>query len=318
MTRTMLRGATLTAALLLLPACADEEMAPYGRLTSLRVLAIQSDPVAPGPGETTTLTPLLYVPEGQLAPEFEWSWCPFPGPASDGYPCEVEPGELGELSALAELGIPLELPPLELGSGPTATFTHGIAPELLQMLCAELGPDLPEVNCPLGFPVQLRLRASNAEAEVFAVRPLYLAFTPGQVNASIPVIPGLELRRDGEWRAVTEGFADPLRRDDVNALRTSIEETAAETYTVVVAAGETAEQRERLTLSWFVESGDTKSFRTGFIDGVSGIGVLNENEWYPARVDDDPRETAELVLVLRDNREGVSWWRHTFALEEAE
>ena len=48
--------------------CAGEEFDPFNRLTSLRVLAIKSEPVAPAPGEVTTLSSLLYVPEGMPDP----------------------------------------------------------------------------------------------------------------------------------------------------------------------------------------------------------------------------------------------------------
>jgi hypothetical protein len=314
MMRLLLGGLTLMSALTLLGGCAGEEMAPYQRLTSLRVLAIQSNPVAPGPGETTTLEPLLYVPAGQSEPELSWSWCPFPGSASEGYPCEFSSEDLAELG---ELGVPLSLPPLELGVGPRVDFVNTMPPELLMLLCARLNQAAPTLACRNGFPVQIQLRVKTDQDEVFAVRTLNLAFDPAQAQNVIPALPGLELRVGTDWTPVTEDFVGPVRRDEPNELRALITEDQAEFYQLATATGQAVSQRERLTLSWFVESGDTKSRRTGFIEGVSSLEVLNENEWSPDRKDDYPRDTAEVVLVLRDDREGVSWWRHTFDLVEA-
>lgn len=313
--RLVLRGAPRLLLGLLLAGCAGEEMAPYGRLTSLRVLAIQSDPVSPLPGETTTLTPLLYVPEGQVEPELEWSWCPFPGSASDGYPCELE--SVADLAELAELGVPVELPPLELGVGPTASFTHAVDPLLLAALCTGIGEELPGFSCPEGFPVQVRLRARTDEDEVFAVRTLYLGLDPTRAPNAIPELDGLEVKVGREWVAVTDDAPVEVLRDEENELRALVEEDQAESYDLVGLDGEATSARERLTLSWFVESGDTWSERTGFIEGVAPIEVLNENRWFPAPEDDYPEDFSELILVLRDNREGVSWWRHTFDLVEA-
>ncbi len=325
MTRIPLRGSPRIVLCLVLAGCAGEEMAPYGRLTSLRVLAIQSDPVAPLPGETTTLTPLLYVPEGQGEPELEWSWCPFPGSASDGYPCELD--STGELAELAELGVPLELPPLELGEEPTASFTNSLDPLLLAGLCAGLdasgleGSELSGLglgfDCRHGFPVQVRLRARTDEDEVFAVRTLHLGFDPTRAPNAIPELEGLEAKVGGDWIAATDDDPGEVTRDEENELRALVGEDQAQSYELVGPDGETTLARERLTLSWFVESGDTWAARTGYIEGVAPIEVLQENRWFPALEDDYPEDTAELVLVLRDDREGVSWWRHTFDLVEA-
>jgi len=315
MTRRALRGAPRLLFGLLLAGCAGEEMAPYGRLTSLRVLAIQSDPVSPLPGETTTLTPLLYVPEGQGEPELEWSWCPFPGSASDGYPCELE--SVADLAELAELGVPVELPPLELGVGPTASFTHSLDPLLLAALCAGLGEELPGFGCPEGFPVQVRVRVRTEEDELFAVRTLYLGLDPTRAPNAVPEVGGLEVRVGREWVTVTDDAPGEVLRDEENELRALVAEDQAESYELVGFDGEVTSARERLTLSWFVESGNTRAERTGYIEGVAPIEVLNANRWTPAREDDYPEGSSELILVLRDDREGVGWWRHTFDLGEA-
>jgi hypothetical protein len=72
--------------------------------------------------------------------------------------------------------------------------------------------------------------------------------------------------------------------------------------------GQIADMRERLRLTWFVESGVTRYEQTGFIDGVTGdfAGAL-ENRWKPGVEKDSPAAAARIVVVIRDNRGGVSW-----------
>lgn len=309
----LLSRAVLVSALLWLAGCAGDPMAPFGRLTSLRVLAIQSDPVSPGPDETTTLTPLLFVPEDQEQPELEWSWCPFAGPESEGYPCMVGEEDFAELGAE---GIDLELPPLDLGTGPTATLTNGLPPMVLAALCAGPNGEAAGLACPTGFPVQIRLHAHNDDDDVVAVRDLYLRFDDSQPPNSPPELPGVEMKVGGDWVPVDDAFDEPVRRDKPNEFRALVTEDQAESYPVTDATGATTTERERLILSWFVETGWTKSGHTTFIEGVAPIEILNENEWFPEREEDYERDTAEMVLVLRDSREGVAWWRHTFDVAE--
>jgi len=201
--------------------------------------------------------------------------------------------------------------------GPTASFTHSLDPLLLAALCAGLGEELPGFVCPEGLPVQVRLRVRTDEDELFAVRTLYLGLDPTQAPNAIPELDGLQVQVDGEWVDVTDDGPAEVLRDEENELRALVDEDQAQSYELVGLDGEVTSARERLTLSWFVESGDTWAERTGYIEGVAPIEVLNENRWIPAREDDYPEDSSELILVLRDDREGTSWWRHTFDLVEA-
>ena len=148
--------------------CAGEEFDPFNRLTSLRVLAIKSEPVTPGPGEATTLSSLLYVPEDQSEPELAWSWCPFPGSPDEGYPCETDEHSLGELGEV------LQLPPLELGTGATATLENTLDPEIASLFCQGEADASALPYCDEGFPVQVKLRVKTDQDEVVAVRKLVL------------------------------------------------------------------------------------------------------------------------------------------------
>ena len=291
--------------------CAGREFDPYNRLNSLRVLAIKSDPVAPAPGETTTLSALLYVPEGQSEPELTWSWCPFPGSSDDGYACEVEEESLGELEQM------MQLPPFELGTGETVTFENTLNPMIVQGVCrgSADAPALP--FCREGLPAQIKLKVKTDQDEVIAVRKLNVRFDPEVGTNSNPVIDGVEARIKGEWLTIDEAFDELLKRDQRTELRANVTEEQAEQYESFDADGELQTSRERLTLTWFVESGHTKSERTGYIEDISPMDVLRENRWTPEPTKDYSPDTAELVLVLRDSREGVAWHRVTVGLTES-
>ena len=75
--------------------------------------------------------------------------------------------------------------------------------------------------------------------------------------------------------------------------------------------------RERLIFTWFIESGDTSSERTVFIDDAVALEDASEVEWEPDREDDFPGRVSALILVLRDEREGVSWRLVTAGLEDS-
>lgn len=223
----MTRTLALFAVLLPFAMGCDEDYPPYVRLDSLRVLAIQSEPISPAAGETTTLTPLVYAPEGQVV-SYAWSWCPLAGPANQGYPCLVSEAQLqsGQLAQLQ--GQPLAVPPYDLGNAPTASFPVTFDPERLRMFCrpnsllaapatdagagdagaedagAVLPPDAgaPQgdgggdeaafgLDCSNGLPIQIKLTVSTATDRVDTVRALTLKLSGPQPANTNPVIDGL-------------------------------------------------------------------------------------------------------------------------------
>jgi hypothetical protein len=290
--------------------CAGDRFDPFNRVNSLRVLAIRSEPVAPAPGETTTLSALLFVPKGQSKPVLTWSWCPFPGSAAEGYPCTVDE------KLFAGAGGQLALPPLDLGTGDTVQFEHSVSPELLSALCAGV-TDMPElVVCDGGFPVQIKLQVKTDRDELVAVRTLRLR-TDARIGANEnPIVDGVSAKLDGTWQELGKASDATLPRDVVTKLKAAVAEDQAEEYVGLDNYRKEATLRERLRMSWFIESGDTEFEHTGFIDGLTDFDVLLDNSWVPGKKVDYSRDTSQLILVLRDNREGVSWHRVTVGLED--
>jgi len=297
-----------------LSAGCTEGFDPYNRLTDMRVLAIQSEPAAPAPGETTALTPLIYLPPGDEVDSLSWSWCPFSGSAYEGYPCLITEEELAALGG----GSAGDIPPYDLGQGETASFEHGLDPALLAAVCAGTA-DQPELlDCDGGFPVQIKLTARSAEGEeVDTVRTLRLRFDDSHEPNQNPVVEGLQAVLDDDEQAI-DG-AEPtvtLPRREETVVRAQVPDSAIESYTGLSDDGVSEERVERLLITWFVESGDTKSQRTAFIDDIEPLEDAVENEWEPEGADDYPRETSEIVVVVRDDRDGVAWMRGMVTLGE--
>jgi hypothetical protein len=280
--------------LFLLSAC-TQDFDPYYLLNSPRVLALRSDPVAPYTHETTTLSAYVYTPPGTHIDDRAWSWCPAPGSASDGYPCLVTEDQLGGA-----------VPPFDLGHGETATFENSIAPAALQQICSQN-----VVDCSEGFPVQIKLVLHAGGAEIVTVRALRLRFSSEQQANANPTIDGLSASVDGADVPI-DGAT--LARRQKTTIRAAVPESAAESYTGRDADGNATTVRERVTLSWFVETGDLHAQRTAFIDGVVPFADAEANTWRPDATKDYAPATARLVVIVRDSRDGVAWAEGTAAL----
>jgi hypothetical protein len=281
-----------------------EDFDPYNRLTGLRVLAIRSEPPMPGPGETAALSALVYAPAGDPATGYEWSWCPLAGSPNEGHPCLVTPDQIAELAAAG-----VTLPSFDLGSEPTASLTHAVDPGLLTALCEGTAVGLPQLpDCEGGFPVQVKLVVRSAARTVTAVRQLRLRFDPATEPNANPTIEGLLARQEEDlFVPITEQNALTLPRDDETVIRAVVPESAAETYLGKDVELRPARVHEQLVLTWFIESGDTKSEHTSFIFGEVPLKDAVSNEWIPARSKKYAPDRARLIVVLRDNRGGVSW-----------
>lgn len=283
----------------------DSDFDPYNRVSSLRVLAVQSEPAAPAPLETAALRALVNVPEGESA-SYEWSWCPFAGEAGDGAACLVREDELR--AAVMDMSA---LPAFDLGREPTATFAHELDPALLAEWCSlALGASIAFAapDCALGFPIQVRLRVTTESDEVIALRTLFLRFAPEHAPNQNPVIDALRAGADdlppvlpGE----TPSAVVPRRAE--SALEAPVSAASAESYSRSAPSGESEVVSERLVWTWFVEGGETEFQRTSLIGGVIPLEEAQRNAWTPPSLEEYPSEVARLWVVVRDERGGVGW-----------
>jgi len=277
------------------------------------VLAIRAEPPLPAPGESSTLSALVYSKPDDPPLTFRWSWCPLAGPAEEGYPCRISDEQI---AALAQAGV--TLPSFDLGDQPTAQVTHAIDPLILTQLCE--GAGLPEVpRCEGGFPIQIRLTVTSASKTETAVRELRLRLGPAAEPNANPTIDGLLAQPPNleEFQLIDDQAAMTLPRHEKSALRAVVAESASEEYQGLDNDRQPARVNEVLALTWFVESGDTKSERTSFVKGQTPLAVALENEWTPARTKDYEPARSRIIVVIRDNRGGVAWREGTVMLGDA-
>jgi hypothetical protein len=309
---------TLVLAASALPAGAGcgGDFDPYNRLNSLRLLAIRSTPVAPATGETTTLDALVYTTPKMTDPVlYHWTWCPLPGPANGGYQCLVTEDQL---TALA--GQPVSF---DLGGGDTAMLTNNLDPMLLQKICDGMPGISPPIDCTGGFPVQLRVdiwTKSDQSDMVSGVRPLRLRFSPDQepnTNPTVgPLAANTNMGADPGDPITADGMGSPtLPRAKETDLFATVDIAASEAYTGKDDQGQPVQVYEHLTLSWFVETGTTTRERTAYLKDLADLTVAGSNKWKPAVKKDYAPDTAKLIVVIRDDRNGMGWTSGVVNLE---
>ena len=299
----------------------SEDFAPFTRLETLRILGMQTDPPTPTTGETSTLRALVYMPPGTSTPSYAWSWCPFPGSASDGYPCLVTEEMLSELPG--GTGVPS----FDLGTAPTASFTNSIDPALLTAVCGGMLPGQPErLNCTGGFPMQITLTIDNGVETVKAVSTVRLRFTPTaaldppiyglDAPNAIPTIDALTAYRPDSVSDIVDPPVTTIPRFTGTPIRATVDRAAVESYDSADDDGNPATLTERLFITWYVETGDLDENRTSYVsDEQAPFEALQDNVWTPDLREDYAPSTSRLYAVIHDNRGGVSWRTGTVNLD---
>jgi hypothetical protein len=294
-------------------------------VSNLRVLAVRAEPVNPGLGATTTLDALVYAPDAEIAqtadPSFTyaWSWCPRLGNPNDGFPCPVDEEQLQQLAATARL---VDLPPLSLGADPTSAFRNPFPGAVLAHLCDQGYAGTP-ADCRGGFPVRVKVTVAHGGVERTATMILRLPITDDAASNANPRFepggPALGALMAGVEQPIDEQAAVTLPRLKETDLRAHVSDAEAESYVGLDDDDTVAVLRERLVLSWYVETGDVTadSFHTGYFPGLTDIGQFLSNKWKPGKQADFPLDHARLIVVLRDNRGGVSWASGVVGLEAA-
>ncbi len=292
---------------------------PEARLTKLRVLAVRAEPVNPNVGEITTLDTLVYVPPDAAGDPvtYSWSWCPELGDPSDGYRCPETDQEIQEMGA--ELGV-TDIPPLSLGTDATATFRNPFPPAVLADLCNR-GFELGASRCDQGFPIRIAVTVAQGNVRLPATTVLTLPVADGATTNLNPAFaaggPAVTALMNGVDVPIDDQASVMLPRVIETKLHANVADSEAETFEGLDDDGQPALLRERLTLSWYVETGDVEpdSFHTGYFPGTTDLDKLLSNGWKPGERADYPRDDAQIILVLRDSRGGVGWTSGRVGLE---
>lgn len=284
---------------------------PYNELIGFRVLAIRTNPPTLDPRGRATIDALVHTTPGADV-EYDWSWCPFRGSATEKFECAVSHDDLQKMiDATVGPGV-VTVPPYALSSTATATFSYELPPQLFLGLCEALKmqslPDFVEApDCDGTYEITLRLVARSEGKEVIALKKLGLVYSSEAQPNSNPAFGAVSYwpsdQPESSAVPLERGSPPTLRRDTKYMLKLDIDESSSETVTS--STGMTS--RELLFATWFTEGGATDSQRTTFIDGEVPFENLRKNELTTPRKPDYSPDLMKLFFVLRDNRGGVTW-----------
>ena len=311
----------------------SETSDPYNRVNTLRVMAIRSEPAIPLPGETATYSALVLAPDpaDPSLPDstltYEWTWCPFPGAADDGYPCLLT----DDLKKTLPADVVNALPQEDLGTDPQAMLANAVDPAILGAICEGMGGNMGGLDCTGGFPVQIKLVVKTATDEVKSVFRTRWGLKAEDANTN-PTVDALDFVLKDTSTSMDAGAMDAgaptvtktlaidetnsqkvaLVRDEANDLR--LRDTLIDQSETYMGLNDQipplpATLKERLFVSWFVESGNTDEMSTGYIPDKTTKDIFLKNAWTPGTTKKYPRDTSRIFLVIRDNRAGVGWYQ---------
>ncbi len=300
-------------ALCLLPlsvwACSDP-LDPYEEVQGLRVLAISADSPQLTPGASATVSALV-TEEGA---SYQWSWCPFALPASQGAGCAISHEEF-QMVANMILPSPAVVPDYDLGTGETAAFTHSLPPMFYKAVCDfVLSQNIPDgfdaPDCSQKFEIQVGLTVTKGGESIVSVSSLELLYddvVPANTN---PVLLGLSAKQsDGTLVELDAMAPTQLVKGSLVELSIEVNEDSSESYQKVEPSGEVVPAEENLIATWFYDGGSMDKSRSSYVPGSVEFEVLTKNEWDPLEVDE-----ATLYVVLRDGRGGTSFLKRSIEL----
>lgn len=322
--RGAMRALTAPLALLVLSLGCSEDFDPYNELLNFRVLAVRAEKPTIAFGEAARLDALTYNPDDSPV-SWSWSWCPATEGASRGYACAFSRESLQEnIDARFGAGI-VTVPPYELSTTSSATFSYDLPPALFEGVCAAVSQaDLPAFverpKCDGTFEITIKLVARAGDRQVTAVKGLNLIYGDRAPLNTNPTIMGVRIRDQADPETALEPL-DPtttatLARDHAYTLELQVPESTAETFTSVSSDGTTKRLRESLLFTWFVEGGEMDSARTSFIEGEVPMERATRNIFKTPRKADYPRRRLRLAFVVIDGRGGVAWTERTIALAD--
>jgi hypothetical protein len=301
----------------LLTACGGD-FAPYNLLEGLRVLAVRAEPPVLAAGDSTTLDALVWLPSSEPV-TYEWSWCPFTESRDTGFECAVTAEEV-QAAVDEALGPGTVTVDFDLGTDATAALAYPGDASLVRSLCEQVLARAATsvsgaISCDDGLEITVRLVASTSNDSVTVVKRVPLVLEPSAATNTNPSFgPGVRIagKRDRDEALAAElalDGSDLIAAGSKYRLWVDIAEGSFETF---VPPGDALEETpaprgESLFLTWFVSAGETDATRTSFIDGETSPGDLRENVWSIAPFEEIPEQRVELVLVLRDERGGVTW-----------
>jgi hypothetical protein len=337
--------AVVAGTALAIAGCSSSDFNTPTKLNKVRILAIQAEPPQPALGATTTLRALVYQPpsvDGGAAEEihYSWSWCPLATSSINGYACPIDQPAADQLFA----GVP-GVPPLDLGSGETASFTNPFPSAILASLCEGKTDAIPALaaaasamgaltaggglnfSCTIaGFPITVMVVVHAPGADLPAVFRVYLPVNDNLAPNSNPVVDDIKVKVKDAYhlldQAGTQGIPFNVAQPVAVDMALSNSEPVPDPNDVlpnpddpnkayVPSYGATS---ERLNLNWYAECGDfggegLGGDATGYIPGdqYSTFELATQNTWNIPKSEGCPAYLDRIIVVAIDGRGGVGW-----------
>jgi hypothetical protein len=313
---------------------AEPPQPTLGVFTTLRALVYQPPPSADaGAGADA----------GIGVTGYSWSWCPLATSSADGFTCPI--GQDAATQLFASLAIS-DAPPLALPAdgpmGETAIFKNPFPSALLANLCvyglpATAGAPGAKFACTIaGFPITINLVVHTTVAgEPKDLPAVFFVYLP--VNDAIranlnPVVSGISVTTNGAAHSLDQAGTPQVPRN--SGVPTSIGMD-------IVSAEQLPDPNEvlppdlypppdpnnpplrpnialyeQLNLSWYAECGDFGANGlggkgTGYLGDPNNLnsqfGTALQNTWNIPKTEGCPLDYARMIVVVRDNRGGVTW-----------
>jgi hypothetical protein len=248
---------------------------PPSYLDGLRVLALVSDPVEAGPADEVTVTPYVYLPQGDSLSNETWTFCPFSLGPTAGYECA--------------------LPACETDLTPEADGSVRASPAALALQCVA---EFTGAGAPAGVPAEIpekadvyfRYRAAAASGEtreaVFKLA-LWTRGPPPTPNGP-PLIDSVEVAGRALWPGET---ADPVAEGGQAQVRVRIDPDSLDPF--IDDAGRS--RTEEAILSLYTTAG---RFEFDRIAGEDATVTWRAEKLEPGQAQ------ADIYVVARDLRGG--------------
>ena len=268
-------------------------------ITDTRVLAVKAEPAEANPGAAVTATALTVSPDGVVLPPLAWSLCTTPKPPTENdvvAPACLTPGgttALGTTAAPLPVTLPSDgcrlfgpdTPPQMAGQPPPQPRAPDVTGGYYQPLRVDLGA--------ASSVALVRIRCALAGASMDVAADFAARYQPNRN----PSLASLTAAVDGQPVAL-----DALPAGGEVTFTAAWSDDSPETFPVLDPQAQTlGDQREALTVSWYVTAGALAAERSG---RAADDPALSADDTWTAPPTPGP---AHLYVVLRDSRGGVDF-----------
>lgn len=302
--RTHCLFAVATTCIILSSGCSDP-FDPSNLLNGPRMLAMRATPADGVPGETLAIDALIYQHDDTSDPTYAWSWCPIVGSSRDGFPCNVSQATLQQFAGTALI------PDYDLGHDPTAALPlNADLTVALRALCDAIDRGIVQNIDSTVVP------RCGGRIEISVFLQVQWADVADRGILSIPILLNPDPERNAHPTPGNSDALDLAAGRDVD-IQLQLQESDAQPYTQQLIGEDAPQTRyEDLTLTWFITGGDMRFDRTRYVKGNSEFANFTSNTWTTPALADLTNLPSQLILVLRDNRGGIAWWRKQVTFHE--